>query len=544
MRIASLLIVVAAAGAAHAAPPSSDPRAELAAIGAKRTAKPPALPATCTRLARADLAALKRRVLAWIDQQTPDEKPEGAADTEGMELVFNACSATGGAIVDLSQDRTLRRDSSRHTRRNFVLRVAASNIEVIAARESTASTYWMEWADDGRLRFVAELDVDGDGATDLVWSDVEHEGGASVTYDHLRVRFATGVQRPIARVKNLADHRVVAGQLVVAGRARTDDRAIYACIDRDLRAARCGAAAPFQHISDQIDIAARLAGLSETPDRDQVVAWLASLGARPRAGLLAALPATTPQQTAERHVAAFLAGKQLDEPFQDVFDQPHPEAAAVFDQLAARLGDAPCTPVPLGDRVRAQLTEWITRHERAPRDVALTPACGTYAWISWNQGDDSQRHEVVMALDGPVPVKVATFKQPAELAQVGIVEPYETMFFQHGDTVVGVVIRDQNMSVIANNQVVAQSHGAIARYAFDRRWHEVSPDIVVDSGTLFHPTPTGLEKLDRSLVQDREAERRALERVLHDPPSNAPAYLAALRTLGARAELVAECQKL
>lgn len=544
MRIASLLIVVAAAGAAHAEPPSSDPRAELAAIGAKRTAKPPAVPATCTQLARADRAALKKRVFAWIDQQTPDEKPETGADTEGMELVFNACSATGGAVLDISQDRTLRRDGSRHTRRNFVLRVAGGNIEVIAARESTASTHWMEWADEGRLRFVAELDIDGDGAADLVWSEVEHEGGASVTYDHLRVRLATGEQRPILRVQNLADHRVVAGQLVVAGRVRTGDRAIYACIDKNLHAARCGAAAPFQRISDQIDIAAQLAELSETPDRDQVVEWLAALGIKPRAGLLAALPATTPQQTAERHVAAFLAGKQLDEPFQAIFDQPHPEAAAFFDQLATRLGDAPCTPVPLSDRVRAQLTDWITRHEQAPRAIALTPECGTYAWISWIPGDDSQRHEVVMALDGPAPVKVAAFKQPPDIAQVGIVEPFETMFFQHGDTVVGVVIRDQNMSVIANDKVVAQSHGAIARYAFDPRWHEVSPDIVVDSGTLFHPTPTGLEKLDRSLVQDREAERRALERVLHDPPSKAPAYLAALRTLGARAELVAACQKL
>jgi hypothetical protein len=149
-----------------------------------------------------------------------------------------------------------------------------------------------------------------------------------------------------------------------------------------------------------------------------------------------------------------------------------------------------------------------------------------------------------MALDGPAPVKVARFKQPPYIAQVGIVDPYETMFFQHGNTVVGVVIRDQNMSVIANDKVVAQSHGAIARYAYDRRWHELSPDLVVDSGTLFHPTPAGLDKLDRSLVQDREAERRALERVLHDPPSKDPAYLAALRTLGARAELVAECKKL
>lgn len=545
MRIASLLIVVAAAGAAHAEPSSSsDPRAELNAIGAKLTAKRPAMPATCTRPAKADLASLKKRVLAWIDQQLPDEKPERPGGVEGMELEFNACNATGGAVVDVSQDRTLRRDGDVHSRSNFVLRVAGDRIEVIAARQSTASTNWMEWADEGRLGFIAELDVDGDGAADLVWSEFEHEGGADVTYDNLRVRLATGEQRPIVRVKNPSDHRVVAGQLVVAGRVHTDDRAVYACVDKDLHASRCAAAAPFQRISDRIDVAARLTALPEIIDRDQVAEWLAALGVKPPAGLLAGIPATTPQQLAERHVAAFLTGKQLDAPFQDVFDQPHPEAAAFFDRLATQLGDAPCTAAPLGDLVRAQLTDWIARHERAAEEIAVTPECGTYAWISWSEKGDSERREVLMALDGPAPVKVAKFKVPPYIAQVGIVDPYETMFFQHGDTVVGVVVRYQNMSVIANGKVVAQSHGAIARYAFDRRWHELSPDLVVDSGTLFHPTPAGLEKLDRSLVQDREAQRRALERVLRDPPSKDPAYLAALRTLGARAELVAECQKL
>jgi len=73
MRIARLLIVVAATGVAHAEPPSPDPRAELAAIGAKRTAKHPAPQALCTRPAKADAAALKQRVLAWIDQQAPRE---------------------------------------------------------------------------------------------------------------------------------------------------------------------------------------------------------------------------------------------------------------------------------------------------------------------------------------------------------------------------------------------------------------------------------------------------------------------------------------
>jgi hypothetical protein len=546
MRIASLLIVVAATGVAHAETPSPDPRAELAAIGEKLTAKLPALQAVCARPAKADLAALKKRVLAWIDQQAPDEKSDAPSDSDGMGLVFNACNVSRGVAVDVSQDRVLRNDGSSRSRRNFVLRVASGKIEVIAARRSTSSANWMEWADEGRFWFVAELDVDGDGAADLVWSDSEREGGAMLTYDHLRVRLATGEERPIARVKNLVDHRVVAGQIVVAGRVHTDERAVYACIGKDLRVARCAASAPLQRASDKIAIATRLTTLSEIPDHDQVVEWLAALGVKPPAGLLAALPATTRQQTAERHVAAFLADKQLDGPFQEIFDQPHPEAAAFFEQLAAQLGDTHCTPTPLGDPARAQLNDWIAKQDKAADAIALTPECGMYAWVAWNHYNrgDLERNEVLFALDGPAPVKVAKFKQPPEYAQVGMVQPYENMFFQHGDTVVGVVIRDQNMSVIANGKVIAQSHGEIVRYAFDRRWHELSPDIVVDSGTLFHPSPTGLEELDRALVHDREAQRRALERVLDNPPSKDPAYLAALRTLGARAELVTECNKL
>jgi hypothetical protein len=72
----------------------------------------------------------------------------------------------------------------------------------------------------------------------------------------------------------------------------------------------------------------------------------------------------------------------------------------------------------------------------------------------------------------------------------------------------------------------------------------VPPAGRVNRGRHGFAPAAGLEKLDRTLVQDREAQRRALDRVLHDPPSKDPAYLAALRTLGARAELVAECKKL
>ena len=109
---------------------------------------------------------------------------------------------------------------------------------------------------------------------------------------------------------------------------------------------------------------------------------------------------------------------------------------------------------------------------------------------------------------------------------------------------IGVVIRNDNLAVIANGKIVAQSHGTISHYLYDTRWHERSLDLVVDSGTIMHPTPTGIEKLDRTLIKDRETHRLARDLVSTGSASHDPAYLAALRTLGADEKLVAECKAL
>jgi hypothetical protein len=562
----SILVSALLAGSAFAQPgpaPSSAPASapasqpidvlgELSTIGQRALPKPSSgraaatAPVVCGAPPSAQKAEIKKRVLAWIDQQFPDEKQAPTSDIDGMELVFNACKGSSAMFVDVSQDRTPRKKGGTYpTRRNFVLRIDGDKLESIVARTSTTSTYWMEWADEGRLAVIAEVDLDGDGAADLVWSDHEHEGGAVSTWDNLSVRRATGKTAPIARVKNLADVRVVQGQLVIAGQDRTDERAIYECVGKDLRVAPCAASASLQCAADKPGIAAQLASLTEDPDRDLAVEWLGTLGVKGRAALLAALPATTPRQKAERHVTSFLVSKQLDDAFQTLFEQPHPEAITYFDQLASQLGDTPCTVTPLTDEARARLNTWIGKQDSNPELIELTAECGTYAWAEWNHHGDPDRNEILVGLDGPEPVRVAKFKpEPMD----GPIRPsghiYDGSFFQHGDVTVGFVIRGKNLSVIANDKVVAQSHGEIGRYGYERRWTERSPDLLVDSGTIMHPTPTSLEKVDRDLVKAHEAYRAALERVLDNPPSSAPAYLAALRTLGADSKLVAECKVL
>ncbi len=532
------------------AKPPIDARSELNAIVQRALSRPssgPAASSVCTAPTGAEAAKAKTRALAWIDQQFPDEKQGSASDTTGKELVFNARCKDGSAVfVDVSQDRALKKTKADTypTRRNYVLRIDGDQIEIIAARTSTASIGWMEWADEGRLAVLARVDLDGDGTADLVWTDHEHEGGAMSTWDHLSVRFATGKTAPIVRVKNLADARVVKGQLVIAGQDN-DGRAICACVGKDLRVARCAAAASLQRAADRPFVAQDLASLGDAPDRDLAVGWLDTLGVKPSAALLAELPATTPGQKAERGVASFLASKQLDNAFQALFEQPHAEAIGYFDQLASQLGDQRCTPSPLTDETRAKLSAWAAKQDSDAHEAELTAECGAYAWVEWDHRGDQEHDEILVSLDGPEPARVVTFKSEQVLGANQVQgHVYDGAFFQRGDVTVGFVIHGKNLSVIANNKVVAQSHGEIVRYGYDRRWGERSPDLLVDSGTIMHPTPTGLEKLDRDLVKPHEAYRAALERVLDNPPSNSPAYLAALSTLGADARLIAACKAL
>ncbi len=260
--------------------------------------------------------------------------------------------------------------------------------------------------------------------------------------------------------------------------------------------------------------------------------------------MIAALPPPPPADRAQRHVDAFLTAKQLDQPFDTVFDQAHPEAIAFFAQLATQLGDKPCTPTPLGDENRAKLTTWVENQDNhGVENIELEAACGTYAWAAWNRKGDRDRTESLITLAGTAPVRVAKF--PVNPEQDGVFDHHATTeFFLHGATVIGVVIRYDNLALIANGKVVAQSHGAISHYVYDDRWHERRLDLIVDSGTIMHPTPTGIEKLDRTLIKDRETYRLALQLVLYGTASSDPPYLAALRTVGADAKLVTECKAL
>ena len=500
--------------------------------------------ASCAAVAKTERATIEKRVLAWIDGEHPDEHfAQGDSD---LALVLHVgCKDPRGFIgVDVSEDRAP--NTGFGTRRNYILRVMQDNIEVVDQRTSTPSSAWSEWADEGRLELLGQLDLDGDGALDLLIGHYEREGGDPNNFTHVSARFANGKAADVATVTNLAAAMLLDGQLVLAG-ADKQSHVRFACVTKDLRLATCTAIASVTKRAEQQAIADRYKSITvdELPDRELLASELATLGVKAQPDLLAAAAATTPRQRAERHVAAWLAKAGLQSDFETVMQAAVPEARGYLDRLAATLGDRACTQTPLSASDTTAVTTWAHRQDERLKDLAIQPAaCGPYAWVSWSPSDDTERREVLLARTGPT--RMLGFKWDVAAGMPGGPTEFShtEAFFAHGDAIVGIVLQAQNLWVVADGKVVAQSKGDVSLYDYDSRSREQSRDVVRDTGTLWHATPTGLERLDVSLVRDHEPMRVARDLVGSSAPSADARYVAALALLGAGASLLAEVKAL
>ena len=550
MTLRTCALVLATTAVAHA-----DIAADLrAAVPRTRTADGRSLlpvgARSCFPTTAAEREQVTKRVLAWIDAAHPGEQGPVVPSTDDASFVvtFGCKDGSGALVLDLSQDRepVAPGPDAFRTRRNYLLRVTSA-IEVIAEDTSTPSPDWMEWADQGRIRLLAQVDLDGDRALDIVYSDHEHEGGAIDSHDLIRVRFATGRQASSAMITNLADVKLVKGHLVLAGQTRNEET-FYGCLGRDLLVAPCPAAAALQRAADRRSIVARYGRIdaSEVPDREQLARDLAMIGitGKRRAALVAGAAETTPADRARRKVAAFLVDAGLVEPapMPEVVNQPHPEARRYLDDLSRKLGDTACMPSPLTAADRAAADAWVKKQDAKARDVVIAPsACGPYTWVAWSDSSraDSKRRQVLLGRDG---TRVLGFTYEQDMGEIDLA--HAERWFAHDSAIVGIVIADRNLWVVSGGKVVAQTKGDVALYRADDRWEESSNDIFVDGGTLWHATPTGRVKLDRGLVREHEARRAAIALLQRDPPSGNARYLAALELLGASATLIAECKKL
>ena len=528
---------------------------ELRAIAATVSTKDdrrvsPVAGSGCTAPAKAEQAAVKKRVLAWIDAKHPTEAgtTTTSADDNGLVITFGCKDATG-LVLDVSQDREPAKPTpgAYGTRRNYLLRVSATAIDTLAEDTSTLSMNWMEWADQGRIQLLAQLDLDRDGTLDVVYSDHEHEGGAISSDDFIHVRYGNGTLGESAQIVNLADVKLVKDQLVLAGQTR-DDQTFYVCVERNLHVAPCAASAGLQKAADRRAIAARYASIdaNDLPDRELLAHELTILGLsnKRRAPLVAAAPETQASDRVQRKVIAFLVKAGLIEPapMPELVTQTHAEARTYLDDLATKLGDTACTTTPLTADDKTKATAWVRKQDAKAADVAIEPSgCGPYMWVAWSAAqNDGNRREVLLGRDGTTRILGFTYEQMMPDPSPGHAEKW----FVHDGTIVGIAIASQHGWVIANNKAVAQTKGDLAFYRADDRWGETSSSVFVDGGTLWHATPTGREKLDPALVRDHEARRAAIKLLQQEPPSSNARYLAALALLGADKALIAECKKL
>lgn len=562
-------VLVGTAAAAHAEATSIDLGAELRSIAAKYPPPKaqrwqPAAGPGCTAPSAAERAAAMKRAFAWIDQQHPDEVGSHQVTNGSSEVVMNiGCKDAAGAVVlDVSQDRDVRQKTDGFTerRRNYVLKLSAAAIDVIAQDTSDSTQAWMEWADEGRISLLAQLDVDGDGALDIVYSDHEHEGGAMGTFDSVHVRFATGVLGEAGSVKNLADSQIVSKRFVVAGSTR-DDARLYACLGADLHFSPCAASKAPQAEADRHAIIERFSRATpeNLPDREQLAMDLAALGTRAprRAQLVAAAPATAPDIHVQRKTIAFLVNAGLLEPapMPEVFTQRHAEAQTYLDGLATKLGDTTCAVSPLTAAETAKARAWVTKQDEKASAIEIAPApCGPYTWVSWwpQNNPDNKRRQALLGRDGTRIIGMTY--EPMDGPQTQRDEGFSIIqrWFSHDGAIVGIVIggedartHAQSLFVISNGKVVASTKGdSVGLYHADDRFDETSLDVFVDGGTLWHATPTGRERLDLPVVKDHEARRAAIALLVAGPAGNAARYAAALELLGADKALVAEAKKL
>jgi hypothetical protein len=497
--------------------------------------------AVCEPIARAEQTRITRLVLAWVNTQHPDERRSEASEAGMGEYVGVGCADPDGVLVTVAQDRADKKTKRDTVRRNYVLRVLADHIDVVADRTSTPSMDWMEWADEGSLGTIGTIDFDGDGRRDTLYLDNEHEGGATHTHSTVMLRTANGTVEQLAAIADLRGAELVNGKLVVGAVDEQQHRSFFRCLDKDRQIAICPEAAALQRQWDKLDALARLEDYTAW-NRDELAADFATVGIKGHADLVAAMPERSPEDRLRQHVEQFLIATNQFDPADARIERSHVEATRYFDHLASQLGDQPCTPAPLTAAMTKAVTKWVERQAHQDMPLAIQPDCGNYVWTSFLKKDGQV--EALVTVDGidSTVAKVVTFSgQMFEgPGTQGFV--HQGGFFAHGSGVIGLVFEDTHIYAIANGKVLMKWTGTPHVLDYDSRWSDRSYDLVMDGAKVIHARAYGLEFIDPEPLREHLTHRTALDRVLEVYTPLDQAYVAALRTLGAPASLVADAK--
>jgi len=522
-------------------PTTAQELAKLAQAAGKRLDKslsPPS--AECTAVPAAEQKRIHALVTKWIDKRNPGEKDspysEGGAD--GIAI---GCADPDGVLVTVAVDRIAKRETESYGgfRRNYVLRVAGDQVDVIADRISTASMNWMEWADEGGLGSVGTLDFDGDGKRDTIYLDVEHEGGAMHEHTRVMLRKADGSVAKLATVTDLPGIAIANGKLLVAAQKPESHETHWRCLARDLALSTCPEAAPWEAYHAKYDALARIQD-GRSWNRDQLAADLATLGITGHADLVKAMPPEPIANVVREHVEQFLVATHQYDPADALIERPRPEAARFFDGLASQLGDKRCAASKLTGDVTKRVTSWVKAHAKVDRDVAVESDCGNYVWASYET--DAKAFEVLFAVDGATLTKVVALPGVMYEGPGYVAFNHAGGFFMHGDAIVGGVFAANTFYAIASGKIVGKRDGELRALEYATGEADSSFDLVSDGKAILHATPTGIETIDSEPLHPHQIHEAALERVIDAYQPIDSSYLAALRTLGAPEALIAQAK--
>lgn len=514
--------------------------AKLAETTRKRLAKLAPPHVECETLPAAEQKRIHKAVTRWIDKRNPGEK-DASDSLEGAGGIAIGCAEPEGVLVTVAVDRIGKHETEGYKafRRNYVLRVAGAQIDVIAERTSTASINWMEWADEGSYGTVGTLDFDGDGKRDTIYLDAEHEGGAMHEHTNVMVRAADGTVTKVAAVTDLAGVAIANGRLLVAAKEGEGHRTYWRCLAKDLAISACPEAAAWETYSAKYDALERLQDASRWT-REQVAADFATLGISGHGDLVKAMPAEPVAEVVREHVEQFLVATHQYDPADALIERPHPDAVRFFDGIASQLGDTRCTAGKLDESVAKRVKSWVKAHVKPGRVVDVEADCGNYVWASYET--DASAFEVLFAVDAATVTKVVSL--PGVMQEGPGYAPFNHLggFFTHGDTVVGGVFADKTLYAIAGGKVVAKRTGELGVIDYATGEADTSFDLVGDGKAVLHATPTGIEKIDPEPLRPHQVHRAALERVTSTFQPIDQDYLAALRTLGAPEALIEQAK--
>ncbi|MEP6860985.1 MAG: hypothetical protein ABJE66_10215 [Deltaproteobacteria bacterium] len=516
--------------------------AALSAAARKRLDKTPfAAGATCDAVPGPEQKRITKLVRTWINTQHPDERL-GESYAEGTEEeVSVGCAEPEGVLVTVAMDRADKKTKRSTVRRNYVLRIDGERVEVVADRTSTPSIDWMEWADEGSLGAVGTVDFDRDGKRDTIYVDQQHEGGAMHQHTAVMLRTADGTVTQLATITDLPDIELVNGKLVVGAIDDQHHQTYFRCLDKDRQITSCPEAAPVQRWFDKYNALARIDDHSAW-NREQLAADFATAGIKGHAELIAAMPVLAPDARLRRDVEQFLIATNQYDPADERIERTHGEAGVFFDQLGRQLGDQKCSVTALTDDVKKAVTKWVERQAHQDMPPAIEPDCGNYVWTTFFKKDGQV--EALLAVADAKVTKVITFAGEIYEGPGSQGFVHQGGFFMHGPTLVGLVFEGTTIHAIVDGKAIAKRTGQPHLLDYDTRWTlaDQSFDLVADGAAVIHATATGLETIDPEPLRPHQIHRAALDRVLDlFTPVDQP-YVAALRTLGAPAALVAEAK--